>query len=85
MKVIKLQKVVEEDGYLNLDGLPCKKGDSVELVLSIESAPPAERPVMTMQDLLDSGLVGLWKDRTDIGDSAEFARRLREEAQHRRR
>lgn len=38
----------------------------------------------TVQALLDSGLVGMWRDRTDIGDSVEFARRLRDEAQRRR-
>lgn len=40
----------------------------------------------TGQDLLDSGLVGIWKKRRDIGDSLEFARKLRSraEARHRR-
>ncbi len=39
---------------------------------------------MTARDLLESGLVGLWKDRKDIGDSLQFARKLRYEAEHRR-
>jgi hypothetical protein len=43
-----------------------------------------QRP-MTAKDLLNSGLIGMWKDRTDIKDSAEYARKLREEAQTRRR
>ena len=43
-----------------------------------------KRP-MTGKDILESGLIGLWKNRTDIGDSVEFARKLREEAQTRRR
>jgi hypothetical protein len=30
-----------------------------------------------------NGFIGAWKDRTDIGDSVEFARRLRERAQSR--
>jgi hypothetical protein len=30
-----------------------------------------------------NGFIGAWKDRTDIGDSVEFARRLRERAQTR--
>ncbi len=37
----------------------------------------------TLGDMLTSGLIGLWKDRSDIGDSIEFAHRLREEAEHR--
>ncbi len=40
---------------------------------------------MIAADLLHSGLIGMWADRSDIGDSREFARRLREQAQSRRR
>ena len=43
-----------------------------------------KRP-MTGRDILESGLVGMWKDRTDIGDSVEYARQLREQAQTRRK
>ncbi len=43
-----------------------------------------DRPIRTAADLLQSGLVGIWADRTDLGDSREFARRLRYEAEHRR-
>src|SRR4051794_15078782 len=45
------------------------------------------RKQRTGKELLDelraSGFVGAWKDRTDIGDSVEFARRVRERAQQR--
>ena len=37
------------------------------------------------RDLLESRVVGLWADRDDIGNSLEYARRLRHEAEHRRR
>jgi hypothetical protein len=40
-------------------------------------------PILTTRDLAQSPLVGIWADRTDIGDSREFARRLREQAEHR--
>ena len=30
--------------------------------------------------LEEEGIIGMWKDRDDIGDSAEFARTLRERA-----
>ena len=30
--------------------------------------------------LQEEGIIGMWKDRDDIGDSAEFARELRERA-----
>ena len=35
-------------------------------------------------DLANSALFGLWADRTDIGDSLEYARRLRREGENRR-
>jgi hypothetical protein len=37
-----------------------------------------ELPFMTANDLLRSGVAGMWKDRTDIRSTATFARRLRE-------
>ena len=39
---------------------------------------------MTVEELLNSGLVGIWKNRTDIKDNIEFARKLREKAWTRR-
>ena len=39
---------------------------------------------LTARDLLQSDLVGLWSDRTDIEDSVEFARQLRRQAEHQR-
>lgn len=51
----------------------------------LPTEPP--RKLRTGKELLDelraSGFVGAWKDRTDIGDSVEFARRVRERAQQR--
>lgn len=31
-----------------------------------------------IEELTRNGMIGAWKDRTDIGDSVEFARKLRE-------
>lgn len=39
---------------------------------------------MSGKDLLNSGIVGIWAKRKDIGDSAEYARKLRTQAQTRR-
>jgi len=39
---------------------------------------------MTGQDLLDSGLIGIWKHRRDIRSSVSFARMLRRQASMRR-
>jgi len=51
-----------------------------------ESAPlisAAGSKKLTARALLQSGLVGMWKDRKDIEDSSKFARELRERAQKR--
>jgi hypothetical protein len=49
--------------------------------------PSDEEKPQTAQELFRiicrSGLVGMWKDRKDITDSSEFARKLRERAQSR--
>ncbi|MBK8615579.1 MAG: hypothetical protein IPN96_00405 [Anaerolineales bacterium] len=50
----------------------------------IERVRQVNKP-MTGKDLLNSGLVGIWANRKDIKDSTEYARKLREQAQTRRR
>ena len=45
----------------------------------------SQKKFMTAKDLLESGLAGIWKDRDDIKDSVAYARKLREQAQNRRR
>lgn len=42
-----------------------------------------EQKALTLGDLLESPLVGMWADREDITDGAEFARQLRERASRR--
>jgi hypothetical protein len=39
--------------------------------------------VYSAAELAQSELMGIWADRTDIGDSQAFARQLREMAEHR--
>ena len=49
----------------------------------IERVRQVNKP-MTGKDLLNSGLVGMWAKRKDIGDSVTYARKLRVQAQSRR-
>jgi hypothetical protein len=49
-----------------------------EIVVVVASH--ASAPARTLGDLMRSEFFGMWRDRADIGDSAEFARRLRAEA-----
>jgi hypothetical protein len=68
---------------------PDRWGDVLAFIESLgpleEPAPEAEKRPLTASELVASGLVGIWSDRSDIGDSREFARRLREQAQTRSR
>ena len=41
------------------------------------------RPVGLGTDLVGSDLIGIWADRSDIVNGHEFARRLRQQAEHR--
>jgi len=50
----------------------------------IEKVRQVNKP-MKGKDLLNSGLVGMWAKRGDIGDSLVYARKLRTQAQTRRR
>lgn len=84
MEAIRLGRVVQKDGELRLNDLPCKKGQRVELIVLIEPEKQGTDECLTARELLDSGLAGIWKDRTDISDSATYARQLREQAQRRR-
>jgi len=68
---------------------PQRWGEVLTFLQSLQPGAPRPGPqtkaTLTAADLLQSGLVGMWADRTDIGDAREFARRLREHAQTRRR
>jgi hypothetical protein len=54
-----------------------------EVLSFLESLKPDAQPIRTAADMANSELVGLWADRDDIGDSREFARRLRRQAETR--
>lgn len=50
----------------------------VDIVVVV--APRMNAEAQTLGDLLHSDFFGMWQDRTDITDSAAFARELRETA-----
>ncbi len=51
--------------------------------VTLEQVPSHTQP-LTAADVLQSELVGLWADRSDIDNSLAFARQLRQQAEHRR-
>ncbi len=84
MQAIRLKRTIKKSGELHLTNLSVVEGQQVELLLLFD--PQSEhKKRLTARQLLNSGLIGLWKDRTDITDSAEYARQLREQAQRRQK
>ena len=82
MDAVRKNAVVTEDGKVTIRGLPYRKGDRVEVIL-LKQGRAGKKDKMTARKLLESGLVGIWADREDIGDSSHYARELRERAQTR--
>ena len=81
MEAIRIKKIIENDGEIILKELPYKKGENIEMILYSDPSFKLNRPILSAKQLLDSGVIGIWKNRKDIKDSAFFARKLREKAQ----
>ena len=81
METIVLKGIITEDGQLQVNVPANLPPGPVEVEIRAEA--PAVQGV-TLGELLNSGLVGLWKDREDITDSVEFARELRKRASRRK-
>lgn len=45
-----------------------------------QAARRVKQKETSIQILTDSGFVGIWKDRTDMGDAAEWVRKQRQSA-----
>jgi hypothetical protein len=83
MEVVQVQQVMARDGEILITGLPYKRGQAVEVIIFLPPPTPQPPTRMTVGQLRRSGLIGLWQDREDIGDSSVYARQLREQAQER--
>ena len=83
MQAIRVQQTLRKNGELTLRNLPISKGQNVEILLLYPSLSSSTSPRLTARDLLNSELIGLWKDRADIDNNLSFARQLREKAQTR--
>ncbi len=83
MEAIRVQQKVEKRGELTLRNLPVEEGEEVEVLVLLTSHQGGERKRLTARQLLESDVIGMWEDRTDISDSSEYARVLREKAQRR--
>jgi hypothetical protein len=83
MEAIRMQQTIQKRGELTIRNLPVEEGQQVEVLLLFTPSQTSKRPRLTARQLLQSGLIGLWKNREDITDSADYARQLREQAQKR--
>ncbi|MBI3537064.1 MAG: hypothetical protein HY070_05855 [Chloroflexi bacterium] len=81
MEALRIHTTLERDGEIFLTGLPFRKGEGVEMIVRGEST----KPHLTARALRSSELIGLWKNRKEIRNSAAYARKLRESAQRRTR
>jgi len=83
----RMSSVVSEQQIINaLHAVPLERWGEVLCFLDDlrRTRPPSVNPaIQTAEDLLKSGLAGIWADRTDLGNSADFARSLRENAERR--
>lgn len=71
----------ESDIVNSLHRVPVRRWKDV--LLFLDSLQDDESPVTTGTDLADSELIGIWKERDDIENNREFARRLRTQAEQR--
>ena len=85
MNAVHIAEVLESDGELRLTGLPYSKGQKVEVLVFSDYIDAMRPPQLTAEALMHSGVVGLWEARADLPESIEYARQLREQAQHRQR
>ena len=83
MEAVQVHKVIAKDGEVLVTGLPYKRGQAVEIIVFLQPTTLPPRARLTVRHLRHSGLIGLWQDRDDIGDSSAYARQLREQAQRR--
>jgi hypothetical protein len=79
----KQQVTIKSGGLVSLRSRKLKAGTRAEVIVLVEAAETTAEKSMTGADLLKSGLVGIWAERKDIGNSLEFARQLRQKAEKR--
>ena len=71
------------DGKVIVPDEPVDLTPNQRLIVHVETVEPEKPRGMTGAELAKSEIVGIWADRTDIGDSVEFARELRRRVERR--
>jgi len=83
MNAIRVQKVLSDDGKIQLSNLPFKRGQTIEVILFLYSDQKQHSSSISVKEFKKSRLIGMWKDRNEIQDSSSYARQLRKQAQTR--
>ncbi|ETR70716.1 MAG: hypothetical protein OMM_08611 [Candidatus Magnetoglobus multicellularis str. Araruama] len=83
MNALRVQKVLSDDGKIQLSNLPFKRGQTIEVILFLYSDHKIKSSSLSVKDLKKSRLIGMWKDRNEIQDSSLYARELRNQTQTR--
>jgi hypothetical protein len=73
---------VPKNGKIKISLAALKPGAKAEVIVLVEESADLHKP-STGADLLASGLAGSWASRKDMGNSLDFARQLRQKAEHR--
>jgi hypothetical protein len=78
------QKVtVKDGGVVSVRSRRLKPGSMAEVIILVQAGKRNQTKPLTANDLLKSGLVGMWAGRKDLGNSLDFARSLRSQAEKR--
>jgi hypothetical protein len=67
MQAIRLQQTIEKDSEIHLSDLPVFQGQEVEVIVLISSFPEPKK-TFTARQLLNSGLIGVWENRTELSE-----------------
>lgn len=59
-----------------------EKSIAGDITMSNDQKPKTGRELYKI--LMENGLIGMWKDRTDIGDTLEFVQKLKDDDRERR-
>lgn len=76
--VLMAYKAVFQDGQIKLQEFAdLQEGDELIVTILKSAEDGSEDAGISGAEILNSGMIGIWADRDDIGDSAEFAEKIR--------
>jgi len=82
IKTISLTTRVKPNESLQLT-LPSDVPEGLADIVVVITPREVKHSIATLGQLVDSEFIGMWRNRSDIQDSLEFARELRERAWNR--